>query len=146
MPVNKRASSRKAVTGMSPEDILAELAPDIRATAEALRKLIAGTVPEATEAAYPGWRGIGYTHPEAGYFCAIFPQVDVVKLGFEFGVLLRDHGGLLEGVGKQVRYVVIQDANAVPADGIRTLLLAAVGLPREREAKLSLIRSLPKPA
>lgn len=146
MPVSKRTGNRKAAQGMTPEDILADQAPDIRATAEALRKLIAHTAPDAIETAYPGWRGIGYTHPEAGYICAIFPYLGTVKLGFEFGVLLPDPHGLLEGAGKQLRYVVIRDGNAIPSDGIRALLLAAIGLPREREAKLSLIRSLPKPA
>jgi hypothetical protein len=144
--VDKRANSRKGTQSTTPEGILAEQTPDVRVTAKQLRSLITGAVPDAIEAAYPGWRAIGYTHPEVGYFCAIFFQGDRAKLGFEFGVLLPDPGGLLEGTGKQVRYVVIRDGNAIPADGIRTLLLAAVGLPRERAVKLSLIASLAKPA
>ena len=57
------------------------------------------TTPEAVEKAYPSWHGIGYRLPESGYFCGICPLADSVKLGFEFGVLLPDPQGLLEGQG-----------------------------------------------
>lgn len=143
--MKKRAVRPKGADNIRPEDILAEHTSEVRSLAESLRKLIRETVPDAIELAYPVWHGIGYRHPESGYFCAIFPQKDSVKLGFEFGVLLPDPDGLLEGTGRQVRYVNIQDSKDIRAGGIRKLLLAAISLPENREVKISLVKASAKP-
>jgi hypothetical protein len=110
----------------SPEEILDEHSGPIRELAGSLRELIRTTVPEAEERAYPGWHGIGYHHPEVGYFAAIFPERDLVKLAFEHGVELPDPQGLLQGEGKRVRYVILSEAKAVPRAAIRALLQAAI--------------------
>ena len=65
-----------------------------------------------------------------------------MKLGFEFGVLLNDPDGVLEGMGQQVRYVVIKEGQAIPEGAIKQLLEAAVGLPHQRGVKLGLVRNL----
>lgn len=127
------------------EDILARHNPEVRALVERLRKIVRDTVPDAVEAAYPGWHAIGYRHPGTGYFCGIFPQDASVKLGFEFGVLLPDPDGLLEGAGKQVRYVNIKENKDIRVSAIIKLLEAAIGLPGGREMKLGLVRSGAKP-
>jgi hypothetical protein len=88
-------------------------------------------VPEATERAYPGWHGVGYHHPRAGYFCGIFPQAESVKLGFEWGALLADPDGLLGSGGKQVRYLEVRTPDAVPEEAIVAFLLETIAL-RER--------------
>ena len=80
------------------------------------------------EAAYPGWHGIGYRHPRAGYFCGIFPQERSVKLGFEWGALLDDEDSLLASGGKRVGYVELADADAIPEQGLARLLLEAISL------------------
>ena len=126
----------------SPDDILAQDTPQVRELVQRLRELVVATVPNAKEIAYPVWKGLGYHHPEGGYFCGVFPQGDGVKLGFEFGVLLSDPDGVLEGTGKQVRYVVIKEGQAIPEDAIKRLLEAAVGLPHRRGVKLGLVRNL----
>jgi hypothetical protein len=110
----------------TPEEILDAHTRPIRELAGSLRKLIKATVPEAEERAYPGWHGIGYRHPEVGYFAAIFPERDLVKLGLEHGVELPDPQGLLRGEGKRVRYVILSEAKAVPKAAIRALLQAAI--------------------
>src|SRR5687768_10871958 len=97
----------------TPDAILARHTPAIRALAERLRALVRRTVPEAAERANAGWHSLSYHHPSAGYFCGIFPQADDVLLAFEFGVLLPDPDGLLEGEGKQVRYVRLRRASAI---------------------------------
>jgi len=130
---------------LAPEDILAEHTPEVRALAERLRLLIRETIPEASEAAYPVWHGIGYRHPEIGYFCAIFPLEHEVKLGFEFGVLLPDPTGLLQGQGRQVRYVHIVSEKDIRVRPLRALLRAAANLPGDRATKLALIRGGAKP-
>ena len=129
-----------------PEDILADHSPEVRELVQRLRELVKATIPEATETAYASWHGIGYRHPQSGYFCAIFPQADDVRLGFEFGVLLPDPEGILEGTGKQVRYVHLNTAERIPVASIQPLLLAALSLPDGREAKMELIRNAARPA
>ncbi len=83
---------------------------------------------DAEERVYPGWHGLGYIHPEAGYVCGIFPRGDHVRLGFEHGHLLPDPDGLLTAAGSQVRYVVVQPGTTLPATGIRDLIADAVEL------------------
>ncbi len=84
------------------DSILERHDPAIRELALALREVIRATVPEAEERAYGGWHAIGYTHPRAGYFGAIFPRDEVVRVAFEFGAHLEDPRGLLAGDGTQV--------------------------------------------
>ncbi len=143
--MKKRFSRSKGTNNVKPEDILAEHTPEVRALAESLRKLVLETIPNAVELAYPVWHGIGYRHPESGYFCGIFPQKDSVKLGFEFGVLLPDPDGLLEGTGRQVRYVTIKDNKDIRVRAVKKLLLAAIALPDSREVKMGLVRTSAKP-
>lgn len=121
---------------MTPEELLAGHSPKIKQLANRLRQLIKKTVPDASEKAYPVWRGIGYRHPESGYFCGIFPQEDSVKLGLEQGVLLNDPDGLLLGDGKQVRYVIIKAVKDIPIASIQRLLLESISIGRQPRRKL----------
>lgn len=127
-----------------PENILEGHQPSVQKLAFELRQLVKQTVPEAIEKAYPHWHGIGYSHPSVGYFCAIFPHDEIVKLGFEFGVLLPDPRGLLEGQGKQVRYVTLRNQRQVRSRALKALLLAAVSLPEKREIRLSMLQGIHK--
>jgi hypothetical protein len=64
--------------------------------------------PDLSEKGYPGWRGVGYRHPDAGYVCGIFPQPGgELRLLFEHGAALADPEGLLQGSGTQTRYLVV---------------------------------------
>lgn len=127
------------------EGLLAGHTADVVALVECLRHLIRATVSEAVEKAYPRWHGIGYTHPQVGYFCAIFPEKTGVKLGFEFGVLLLDPARMLTGSGKQVRYVEIRRLEELPVVAIEALLQAACALPPSRQARLQMIRVATEP-
>ena len=126
---------------LMPEHILTGHTPEVREICEALRNLVHNTVPETNEVAYPSWHGIGYRHPQSGYFCAIFPHTDYVKLGFEYGILLPDPERLLEGKGKQVRYITIRKLTEIRTQAIQNLIQAALSLPAEREAKLWLLKN-----
>lgn len=137
----KRPSDGVSNEGLTPEHILTGHIPEVGELSEALRSLVRAAAPEASERAYPSWHGIGYRHPQSGYFCAIFPQQDYVKLGFEFGVLLPDPEGLLEGVGKQVRYVIIRQMADIQTEAIQRLIHAALSLPPERDVKLWMINN-----
>ncbi|WP_036218087.1 DUF1801 domain-containing protein [Calidithermus chliarophilus] len=125
-------------------ELLMNHTPEVRSLVERLRRLVRGSVPEAREKVYPVWRGIGYTHPRAGYFCAIFPQADHVRLGFEFGVLLPDPQRLLEGTGSQVRYLSLRQGE-FPEQAVRRLVRAALDLPARRADKLALVTSRARP-
>lgn len=137
-PVKSFVPQRECIV-VEIEAILRESRPAVREMVDALCTVVQATVPEATEAAYLRWRGIGYRHPMAGYFCGIFPQTDHVRLLFEFGILLSDPQGLLQGDGKQTRYLIIRDAQAIPVAIIQHLIGEALALPYSRQAKLALI-------
>jgi len=91
------------------EDILDDHTPEVVDLTRQLRALIRSVMPDATERVYPGWHGIGFHHPTAGYVCALFPGVDHVRVGFEHGHLLPDPAGAFDSGGKQVRYVTVKN-------------------------------------
>jgi DNA transformation protein len=108
----------------SPEQILEGHSSEIQALAHRLRELVLETAPNATEAGYPGWRLIGYRAPH--YFCFIAPRAEHVRLGFEHGHRLSDPHGVLEPMGKQVRFVRTVPGQRVPVTAIRGLIRAAL--------------------
>lgn len=132
MPPRIRRLRRSATT---PDEILLPHSKAVRDLAYALRKLVKATVPAAQEVGYPVWHGIGYRDPEAGYVCAIFPQRDHVRLGFEQGARLPDRDRLLTGSGRQVRYVVIRSRRDIRSGPLVRLIRAAVGLGIARRAR-----------
>jgi hypothetical protein len=136
----KRESSKR----ITPEEILADHPPEIRALVKRLRGIVRETVPQAVEAANAGWRSINYRHPGVGYFCGIFPEPGRVRLAFEFGILLPDPHGVLGGTGKQVRYLDIEEGGVIPVEAVQQLLLAAVDLPDDRVTRLSMVRNAAK--
>lgn len=128
------------------KSLLARHSPEVRALVERLRRVVREAAPEATEAAYLGWHAIGYRHPAQGYFCSLFPQSEGVQVVFEFGALLPDPGGLLEGEGKQVRFVSIRSQRAIRPAALKALIKAALDLPVGRGVKLGLLKAKARPA
>jgi hypothetical protein len=61
--------------------------------------------PDLTERVYTGWRGVGFRHPDAGYVCAIYPRSEWIVLLFEHGASMPDPDRILQGDGKQTRFV-----------------------------------------
>lgn len=84
--------------------------------------------PDLTERVYPGWDGVGFRHPDAGYVCAIYPreQEQEVRLLFEHGVRLDDPEGLLEGAGTQTRFIRVRKRDDQLAAAIGRYVHAAV--------------------
>ena len=101
-----------------PEPI-AMLASDLALTLLSIRPDIEGK-------ARLGWGSVNYRHPKAGFVCAIFPMEDHVSLVFEHGRLLSSP--LLEGDGKQVRYIRFEPGAEIPEDEIAILLAEAIAL------------------
>src|SRR5262245_4616382 len=123
---NKRTETARMQTPAlpTPDQFLATFPAEIRAFADQISAIATRTDMEVDEAAYSRWQLIGYRLRDGRrtrYFCYIAPFEDRVALGFEYGVLLSNDAGLLEGRGTQVRYVTIRQ----PRD-IRKLELAAL--------------------
>jgi hypothetical protein len=123
----------------TPEYILQNHPLEVQAIAQRLRGIIQRAVPDAAEKAYLGWHGIGYRHPQAGYFCCIFPLEDRVRLALEHGASLPDPNGLLmrpPTSSKQVRYLELYSTDDIREDVIVTLLRAAIKLRSQRDKEV----------
>lgn len=115
------------------DELLSICTPKTRRLVESARARIQSIVPGATEKLRPGWGLIGYNAP--AYFAFIVPERDALRIGFEWGVMLSDPRGLLEGTGSQVRYVTIRTARDLAAPPLAELLRAAATIrppPRAR--------------
>ena len=112
----------------TPEQFLATFPPEIRVLANQLRALVTRAVPEVDEAVYTGWHLIGYRVRDgrrSRYFCFIAPFEGRVALGFEYGVLLTNDAGLLEGTGTQVRHVTIRHVEDIREPELAALIAEA---------------------
>ena len=117
------------------EDFLKEYPFEVQRIAQRVRKLVKATVPDLTEAVYPGWKLIGYratNGKRSFYFGFILPKEDRVLLGFEYGRLLSDPEGLLGGEGKQVRHISIRNLKDIRTKAISPLVMEAAVIALER--------------
>jgi len=73
-----------------------------------------------------GWGSINFRHPQAGFVCAVFPMPDHVSLVFEHGRQLSSP--LLQGTGRQVRFIRFEPGDPVPRDELAILLAEAIAL------------------
>ena len=109
-------------------DFLMGSHPGLAELALWVREVVLASEPDLTERVYPGWDGIGFRHPDAGYVCAIYPreQEQEVRLLFEHGARLEDHEGRLEGAGTQTRFIRMRERNDQVAGAIGQYVHAAV--------------------
>jgi hypothetical protein len=89
------------------------------------------------EMGYGGWRCIAYRHPKAGYVCGIFPLERTVKLYFEQGVRLADPIGILEGQGRQTRYLSFAGPEEVSDKAAMVAMLVREAVALKSRAPLS---------
>jgi hypothetical protein len=114
-----------------PEALLEDFPPPMQAIAKRLRGIVKATLPDAIERVRPGWRLIGYDLPVGRrnvYVGYIAPEPEHVHLGFEWGVLMDDPHGLLQGKGitKRVRWLTFRAGDRVDAEVCATFLREAV--------------------
>ncbi|MSP14551.1 MAG: DUF1801 domain-containing protein [Chloroflexi bacterium] len=124
-PKRTRSSTTNHPT---PEEFLAPYHPEIQVSAQTLRTLVRQTIPNVTEAVYRGWKLIGYRQKEGRrnvYFAYIAPSPAGVALGFEYGFLLTDPEHLLQGNGKQVRFITINSPEDIRAQLFADLIIQA---------------------
>ena len=121
-----------------PEALLADFPDGIRVAAETLRAVVRCAVPSSIERVRGGWRLIGYEVPvgrRSRYFAYIAPEPIHVHLGFEYGALMTDPDGLLEGAHlglKKVRFTTFTAGQPIP-----TATLVALTREAARVSRLS---------
>lgn len=108
------------------DDLLSSYPANVQEIALGTRKLILTLVPKALEMVDAPARVIGYG-PSANYkdlICTIILSKSGVKLGIVGGAALPDPNGLMEGVGKKHRYVVLNTLADLKKPGIKQLIMA----------------------
>jgi hypothetical protein len=109
------------------EDVLAflrALAPERFELSSWTRGMLLAAEPDLSERLYPGWQGVGFHHPEAGYVCAVYPAGERPLLLFEHGAALEDPDGVLVGDGSQTRSLPLD----LPSDDLAPRIREFLGL------------------
>ncbi len=116
--------------------------PRIASLALALREVVLEEAPEAIESLVNGYAvAIGFSFtgkPMKDGFCHVVTYKNCVNLGFNRGALLADDEGVLEGSGKLIRHLRINDHDDLDRPLVRRFLRAAieqvgqVGCPSQR--------------
>ena len=101
------------------DDGIVEMATRLVETLTTLRPDLEATV-------RVGWGSVNFRHPEAGFLCAVFPMKNHVSLVFEHGRQLSS--SLLQGDGKQVRFIRFGPGATIPEDALGILLAEAIAL------------------
>jgi hypothetical protein len=106
MDLNRRPPSDQLLEFLAPYDLkLGELAL-------ALRDIVLNEAPEANETLFRGYAlslAYSFTNRWSQGFCHIVVYRNHVNLGFNKGAVLADPKGLLEGSGKIIRHLRIDD-------------------------------------
>lgn len=127
---------------ISPDEFVAAYAPELQALANALRALVRETLPDVVEAVNAGWRLLSYRVPMGKttvYVGYIGMDGDHAHLGFEYGILLPDPKHLLQGGGRQVRYLTIRQVREIQKKDFAALVRAAAEIARNKN-KRALLR------
>lgn len=102
--------------------------PPIGDTARQLTDAVRRLRPDFVPHVRLGWGSVNFRHPKAGFVCAVFPMTDRVSLVFEHGRQLSNESGLLQGDGKQVRFIAFGPGDDIPEDALAVLLAEAIAL------------------
>jgi hypothetical protein len=110
----------------------------IQRLALAARKLILEEAPEASEFVYEVYTiadHFTFTERPGDAFVFTTTHANWVNLGFNFGSMLPDPDGLLQGEGKWIRHVRIAHPTDLDAPGVRELLRAAIAQAERPQVK-----------
>ena len=110
-------------------DLIAPLPAPIQVMTSDLVDLFARH-PGVTGQVRLGWRSINFRHELAGYFGAVFPNEERAIVYFEYGRLLSDPDGLLDGGLdlKRGRFMRLSPDAALPEEAIMQMLAEAIAL------------------
>lgn len=102
--------------------------PPVGDTARQLTDAVRRLRPDLVPHVRLGWGSVNFRHPKAGFVCAVFPMTDRVSLVFEHGRLFSNASGLLQGEGKQVRFIPFRPGQPIPEEVLGLLLTEAIAL------------------
>jgi hypothetical protein len=108
------------------DTLLARTDPAVAETVRDLAALLDAIAPDLEPQVRLGWGSVNYRHKRAGFVCAIFPMRDHVSLIFENGRQLDSP--LLQGEGKQVRFVHVVLGTLPDRDALAILIAEAIAL------------------
>jgi hypothetical protein len=123
---------------LTPKEFLANYPPPLQELANALRALVRATLPDAVESVNAGWGLLAYRVPNGKttvYVGYIGVDGDHAHLGFEYGILLPDPKGLLEGEGSQVRYLTIRRTRDIRTKEFAVLIRAAAEMAKNKDKR-----------
>ena len=129
--------------------LLSPYGEGIRKLALAARKLILEEAPEATEFVYQVYTiadHFTFTERPSDAFVFTTTHAKWVNLGFNFGAVLADPNGLLQGEGKMIRHVRIAKAADLDTPGVRELVRAAIAEAERPEGKAAQPRTIVRTA
>lgn len=133
LPIMARPPDRLLLNYLAPFD------PQVASLALALREVVLEEAPEAIESLVNGYAvAIGFSFtgkPMKDGFCHVVTYRNCVNLGFNRGALLADAEGILEGSGKLIRHLRINNHDDLDRPLVRRFLRAAieqVGDPSQR--------------
>jgi hypothetical protein len=119
-----RPPDRRLLDYLAPYDLR------IASLALALREVVLEEAPAAIESLVNGYAvAIGFSFtgkPMKDGFCHVVTYRNCVNLGFNRGALLADPGGILEGSGKLIRHLRINDYDDLDRPLVRRFLRAAI--------------------
>ena len=114
--------------------------PAIRELALGLRQLVLEVMAPCHENIYDAYSavaiGYGATDRLRDGICHIAVYSTHVNLGFNFGAILPDPGGILEGSGKQIRHIRVLSNNDLTRHELRSYLRCACDVAIEDARKL----------
>lgn len=125
-PLPRSSDPRMAKKPLTVEQYVAARNAPVRATLEALRKLLKATLPEATEEMK--WGGPALIGADGQALVYLYGGKDHVNLGFLRAAELDDPANLLEGSAKPSKHIKIRSREEIPEKEIRALLLQSAKL------------------
>ena len=118
--------------------LLQRYSPAIQTLALSTRRLILAEAPQASELIYEVYTiadHFTFTGRAGDAFVFTTTHANWVNLGFNFGALLPDPDGLLQGEGKVIRHVRIAKPTDLDVPGVRELLRDAIAQAERPEGK-----------
>ena len=152
MPAKKRAVRANAVDHTTAESAASQLEafidkfePDIAALVRDCRRVLRKRMPTAHELVYDNYQFfvIGYASSPRASDCIVSLATNKhgVTLSFYYGAMLDDPDGVLEGSGKQNRFIRLPHASKLQEPAVESRIAAAIAqgdppLPAERTGAL----------
>ncbi len=115
---------------MKPEDFLSNYSEEVQTRAHMLRDLLYENLPNVQEEVDLPAKMIAFAYGRkyAELICMVIPSQKGLKLGFNRGIDFNDPAGLLEGIGKISRYVVIKSEEQIQSEELKALVVQAYDL------------------